>query len=85
MGQFCERVKNKSSTERQEALQGALLLSLNEDCKGLYSVFHDNAIEKYGYDDPKAIRLAYMLISFGFCDLHMLIRAHQVQHAFGCE
>lgn len=60
VGQFCERVKDKSPAERQAALQSALLLSLNEDRKGLYSIFHDKAVEKYGYNHHKSIRLAYM-------------------------
>ncbi|KXN85003.1 putative RNA-dependent RNA polymerase SHL2 [Leucoagaricus sp. SymC.cos] len=60
VGNFCERVKSQLSTESQVALQAALLLSLNEDRKGLYSLFHDSAIEKFGYNSPEAIRLAYM-------------------------
>ncbi|KAF9447542.1 hypothetical protein P691DRAFT_731304 [Macrolepiota fuliginosa MF-IS2] len=60
VGPFCEHIKNQPPAKQQAALQEALLLNLNEDRKGLYSVFHDNAIEKYGYSHPKAIRLAYM-------------------------
>jgi hypothetical protein len=62
--QFCERVKFQSPEDAQAALQGALLLSLEGDRKGMYSVFHDNAVEKYGYDHPESIRLAYMYVLF---------------------
>ncbi|KAJ3566178.1 hypothetical protein NP233_g7159 [Leucocoprinus birnbaumii] len=59
--QFCERViESVPSQGRHVELQKALLLSLSGDRKGLYSKFHDNAIEKYGYNSPEAIRLAYM-------------------------
>jgi hypothetical protein len=63
VGEFCERSRSMSSAEGQEAFQGALLLSLESDRKGLYSVFHDIAVEKFGYDDDRTIRLAYMFVS----------------------
>ncbi|KAF5352350.1 hypothetical protein D9756_006189 [Leucocoprinus leucothites] len=60
VSQFCERVKFLPPAKSQSELQKALLLSLSGDRKGLYSKFHDNAIEKYGYNSREAIRLAYM-------------------------
>jgi hypothetical protein len=58
--EFCEQHKEDSPEAGQASFQSALLSTLNQDYKGLYSKFHDYAIEKYGYDHPKAIRLAYM-------------------------
>ena len=60
--QFCQQTSALSPDERQNAFQRALLHSLSEDRKGIYSYFHDYAVEKYGYDSKEAIRLAYMYV-----------------------
>lgn len=59
---FCRYADILSPDQRQNAFQRALLLSLSGDRKGLYSYFHDYAVEKHGYDSKEAIRLAYMYV-----------------------
>lgn len=62
MTQFRRYANVLSPDQRQNAFQKALLLSLSGDRKGLYSYFHDHAVEKYGYNSKEAIRLAYMYV-----------------------
>ncbi|KAI0327690.1 hypothetical protein GY45DRAFT_1256557 [Cubamyces sp. BRFM 1775] len=45
---------------RRKRLQGALLSDLSNPPVGAYSVFHENAVYKYGYDDPETQRVAHM-------------------------
>ena len=59
---FCRYANILSPDQCQNAFQRALLLSLSGDRKGLYSYFHDYAVEKYGYDSKEATRLAYMYV-----------------------
>ena len=57
---FAHRVTALPPQDAQKAFQGILLLGLTNAQVGLYSKFHDYAIWKFGYDDPRTIRLAYM-------------------------
>lgn len=61
---FAERAMSLSPQEAQKAFQQVLLLGLNDSKVGLYSMFHDYAVFKYGYADRKAVRLAYMYVTF---------------------
>jgi len=69
--QFCQYTSILSPDQRQNAFQRATLLSLSGDRKGLYSYFHDHAVEKYGYNSKEAIRLAYMYVP-GLSLLHLM-------------
>jgi RNA-dependent RNA polymerase len=40
--------------------QDQLLAGLDEPPRGIYSVFHENAVYVKGYDDPEAERLGFM-------------------------
>lgn len=57
---FAHRVMALPSQDAQIAFQEVLLLGLTNAQIGLYSKFHDYAVWKFGYDDPRTIRLAYM-------------------------
>lgn len=57
---FAQRVATMSAPDAQKSFQEILLLDLTDSKLGLYSMFNDFAAWKYGYDDPRAIRLAYM-------------------------
>ncbi|TFK66173.1 hypothetical protein BDN72DRAFT_158598 [Pluteus cervinus] len=60
VSQFRERVQRLPKQEAQEAFQEVLLLGLFDAKVGMYSAFHEYAIEKYGYDHPETIRIAYL-------------------------
>ncbi|KAI6136111.1 RNA dependent RNA polymerase-domain-containing protein [Pisolithus sp. B1] len=57
---FDRRISNLSLKEAQQALQKVLILGLAETRVGLYSIYHDLAVYKKGYDSQEAIKLAYM-------------------------
>jgi hypothetical protein len=61
---FCKRMiamKGKDAQKRAaQAYQDVLLSNLKASNKGLYSMFHDQAVSRHGYNDPRSIRLAYM-------------------------
>lgn len=65
MEQFCNRVLGLQSTrEAQEAFQDTLISNLSESRVGLYSMMHENACIRHGYDSQQAIRLAYMCVFY---------------------
>lgn len=49
-----------SKEEADKEFQLILLANLTESNVGLYSKMHENAVVKYGYNNPHSIRLAYM-------------------------
>ncbi|EMD32601.1 hypothetical protein CERSUDRAFT_126709 [Gelatoporia subvermispora B] len=55
-----KRLKELGAQDAQLELQKALLAGLNDLGVGQYSIFHENAIYAYGYDDPVTRRLAFM-------------------------
>ncbi|TFK18696.1 hypothetical protein FA15DRAFT_243960 [Coprinopsis marcescibilis] len=57
---FCTRLVGLSHREAAKAYQKVLLGNLRSSATGLYSMFHDHAVEKYGYSHPTTIRLAYI-------------------------
>lgn len=59
---FHRRVAAMSSRERNHEVIKILLRALNDSKVGKYSNFHDNAVYAYGYDDPRAILLAYLYV-----------------------
>ncbi len=44
-------------------LRNHLLTGFSDSKTGLYSMFHENTIWKYGYDHPNTIRNAFMLVT----------------------
>ncbi|KAF9535602.1 RNA dependent RNA polymerase-domain-containing protein [Crepidotus variabilis] len=58
--QFCSRVSRLSNRGAHEAFQEVLIANLSESQVGLYSMMHENATIRYGYDSRDAIRLAYI-------------------------
>lgn len=57
---FLSRVEPLSQYHKQYELCRKLLLGLSDSKVGLYSLFHDNAVYRLGYNHPDTIRLAYM-------------------------
>jgi hypothetical protein len=63
--QFCNRVLGLESTRKaHEAFQEVLISNLSESRVGLYSMMHENACIRHGYDSQQAIRLAYMCVFY---------------------
>lgn len=59
---FDKRVREMEAAKAQEAFQMVLLLGLNDSKVGMYSTFHDFAVWKFGYNDPRTIRVAYVYV-----------------------
>lgn len=58
---FLARTVTQGPLEKTLELQKYLLGALQDpSIVGKYSKMHDNAVYRYGYGHPKAIRLAYM-------------------------
>jgi hypothetical protein len=60
--QFCDRILGYSTRDTHEAFQDALLSNLSESIVGLYSMMHENACLRHGYDAEPSIRLAYVYV-----------------------
>jgi len=58
--QFCDRISCVSTRGAHEGFQDALVSNLSESTVGLYSMMHENACKRFGYDSKESIRLAYM-------------------------
>ena len=58
--QFCNRISGVSTRDAHEGFQDVLVSNLNESTVGLYSMMHENACKRYGYDSITSIRLAYV-------------------------
>jgi hypothetical protein len=51
------------SEDAQSKFQEVSLRGFSDGKVGIYSTFHDGAVFKYGYNDPRSIRLAYMYVA----------------------
>jgi hypothetical protein len=60
---FSERVSAMPTRAAQQGFQEICLLGLNDSKVGLYSNYHDYAVWKYGLDNEKSVRMAYMYVS----------------------
>ena len=58
--QFCDRISREPIRDGNEAFQDVLVSNLTDSTVGLYSMMHENACKKFGYDSKESIRLAYM-------------------------
>ena len=70
--QFCNRVSTLPSRQAHEAFQEVLVANLSESRVGLYSMMHEKACIRYGYDSDDAIRLAYM------CDFFLALTGNRL-------
>ncbi|KAF8648909.1 hypothetical protein AX16_006144 [Volvariella volvacea WC 439] len=58
--EFNERASKLDCVEAQAAFQDVLLLGLHDAKVGLYSMFHDYSVWKFGYDHPDTILMAHI-------------------------
>ena len=68
---FCERISALDTHDAHEAFQDALVSNLSESIVGLYSMFHEIACLRFGYDSPKSIRLAYVYEVLLYLESHL--------------
>lgn len=57
---FCSRTASMSPADAMRAYEVHILADLVSPQKGLYSMFHDNAVAKIGYSHEDTVRLAYI-------------------------
>ncbi|KAJ3501661.1 hypothetical protein NMY22_g18849 [Coprinellus aureogranulatus] len=57
---FCSKAKDMAGAKAQEWYLEFILKDLITPQKGMYSMFHDNSVSRFGYDHPDTIRLAYV-------------------------
>ncbi|KAF6745697.1 RNA dependent RNA polymerase-domain-containing protein [Ephemerocybe angulata] len=57
---FCSRTASMSPADAMRVYEVHILADLISPQKGLYSMFHDNAVAKIGYSHEDTLRLAYI-------------------------